>query len=190
MNANEVLIDLLEDNRRRLKRVLQSLNAEGLDWRPDAQGNSIALTAWHMGRIFDVFLTVQARGEPAEEECWFRGGWARRSGYDPRGVGQNGWGMLTGYSLHDVAAVSRFSRELILGYLDEVYDMVKGYLADMPIENLLEAAAGFDGRYSRYQCVQMALLDNVRHLGEIYALKASWQRLSGEGHEALTEVGW
>ena len=180
MNANEVLIDLLEDNRRRLKRVLQGLSAESLDWRPDAQGNSIALTVWHMGRIFDVFLTVQAWGEPAEEECWFRGGWDRRSAYDPRGAGQNGWGMLTGYSSQEVAAVPRFSRELVLGYLDEVYDRVKGYLADTPIEDLLEAAAGFEGRYSRYQCVQMALLDNIRHLGEIYALKARWQRLNGE----------
>lgn len=176
MNANEVLIDLLEDNRRRLQRVFDAISDECINWKPDAESNNIAITVWHMARIFDVFLTQQARGAPAVEECWFRNGWSDRTGYDARGIGQNGWGMLTGYTMAEAAQVPQLSRKQLLRYLDEVYDTVREYLTDKPMERLLTPSAGFEGRYTKYQCVQMALLDNVRHLGEIYAIRARWVR--------------
>jgi len=75
MNANDVLIDLLEDNRRRLHRVIGEMSDDLLHWTPDPGANSIAVT--------------------------------------------------------------------------------------------------------RYQCIQMALLDNVRHLGEIFSLRAMWDRRNG-----------
>jgi hypothetical protein len=176
MNANDVLIDLLEDNRRRLHRVFGAMSDEFVFWRPEADANSIAITVWHMARILDVFLTLQAEGGLPEEESWFLQGWAGQTGYDPRGTGQNGWGMLTGYTPEEVAAIPFLTREQVLGYLDQVYDRVKEYQAGTPIEKLLTPAAGFDGRYTQYQCIQMALMDNVRHLGEIFAIKARWER--------------
>ena len=84
--------------------------------------------------------------------------------------------MLAGYSQEEVAAMPKFSRVQVLGYLDDVYDTVTEYLANTPIEVLFKPGIGFDGRYSRYQCIQMALLDNVRHLGEIFAIKSTWDR--------------
>ena len=105
MNANDVLIDLLEDNRRRLQRVFGLMSDDCLVWKPEADANSIAITVWHMARMMDVFLTQQARGDLPEEECWFQQGWAGQTGYDPRGTGQNGWGMLTGYTQDEVAAI-------------------------------------------------------------------------------------
>ncbi len=176
MNANDVLIDLLEDNRRRLQRVVGAISDESLVWKPEADANNIAVTIWHMARIFDVFLTQQAKGDLAEEECWFRHGWAKQTGYDPRGIGQNGWGMLADYSQEEVAAIPQLTRVQMLGYLDGVYDTVKEYLTSTSMEKLQTPAVGFDGRYTKYQCIQMALLDNVRHLGEIYAIKARMER--------------
>ncbi len=176
MNTNEVLIDLLEDNRRRLRRVCNAISDECLFWRFEPGANTIAITIWHMARMFDVFLTLQAKGEAAEKEAWFQHGWAAQTGYDPRGIGQNGWGMLTGYIQSEVAAMPLLSREQVLGYLDCVYDAVKDYLAGTPIEVLFTPGAGFEGKYSKYQCIQMALMDNARHLGEIVAIKASWER--------------
>ena len=176
MNANEVLIDLLEDNRRRLYRVFDAANDECIYWKSDPESNNIAITVWHMARIFDVFLIQQAKGESDEEESWFRKGWAEQTGYDPRGIGQNGWGMLTGYTLEEAGSIPELTRKQMLGYLGEVYDTVREYLTNTPIESLLTRSAGFAGRYSQYQCIQMALLDNVRHLGEIYAIKARWDR--------------
>lgn len=176
MNANDVLIDLLEDNRRRLHRVIGEMSDELLHWTPDPGANSIAVTVWHMGRLFDVFLTRQVNGDMAENECWFSRGWAHKTGYDPRGIGRDGWGSVNGYTAEEVAAIPRFTGEQLLAYFDDVHDTVKTYLRNTPIDELQTAASGFDGQYTRYQCIQMALLDNVRHLGEIFTLQAMWDR--------------
>ncbi|MCP5094889.1 MAG: DinB family protein [Chloroflexi bacterium] len=174
------MIDILEDNRRRLYRELDVTSDDCFYWWPEAGANNIAITLWHMGRIFDVFFTQQAIGKLAEEACWFQHGWAAQTGYDPRGIGQNGWGMLTGYTQEDVAAMPRFTRKQLLGYLADMYDIIKAYLAKTPMEILQTAAVGFNGRFTKYQCIQMALLDNVRHLGEIFAIRESWKRQSIE----------
>jgi hypothetical protein len=176
MNANDVLIDLLEDNRRRLHRLLSNLSYDCLFWKPETDGNNITITIWHMGRILDVFLTQHAKGNLPGEECWFHNGWSTQTSYDPRGIGQNGWGMLTGYTQEEVAAIPPLTKEEVLGYLNEVYDTVKVYLANISVDELQTPGVGFDARYTKYQCIQMALLDNVRHLGEIFAIEASWKR--------------
>jgi ADP-ribose pyrophosphatase YjhB (NUDIX family) len=175
-SVNEVLIDLLDDNRRRLGRTLDRLDPAALHWRPEPEANSIALTLWHMGRLMDVFMTRMVRGARAEEECWFREGWAERTHYDPRGLGRDGWGSLNDYTQGQVEGVPQLTAEESLGYLDDVYGALKTYLMETPNSELQRPAPGFDGRFSRYQCVQMALMDNVRHLGEIMALKARWER--------------
>jgi hypothetical protein len=133
-----------------------------------------------MAPIFDVFLTQQANGYLAVEECWFHEGWAEQTGYDPHGIGQNGWGMVTGYTIEEVRAIPRLTRVQLIGYIDDVYDTVKVYLESNHFEELETPAAGFDGRYSKYQCIQMALLDNIRHLGEVFAIRARWNRLVEE----------
>lgn len=179
MNANDVLIDLLNDNNRRLKRLFDTISDELLHWIPAPGANSIAVTVWHMGRLFDIFLTQQAQGKPAENEVWFRKGWVERTGYDPRGIGRDGWGSVLDYTREEVAAIPRFIRAELLGYIDDVAEAATAYLTNNPIEALLEPGAGFDGKFSRYQCIQMALMDNVRHLGEIFTLKSMWERRTG-----------
>jgi hypothetical protein len=69
----------------------------------------------------------------------------------------------------------------VLGYLDNVYDAVKDFLTSLSEEQLLSPGAGFEGKYSKYQCIQMALMDNVRHLGEIFAIESSWKRRGRKG---------
>jgi hypothetical protein len=180
MNANDVLINLLEDNRRRLYRSFAIISDEGLYWKPEAEANNIAVTVWHMARIIDVYLTQQVKGWVSVEECWFQQGWANQTHYDPRGNGQNGLGMLTGYTQEEVALIPQFTKEQLLGYLDNVYNAVKNYLKGTPIEELLTPAIGFQGRYTKYQCIQMALLDNIRHLGEVFAIYARQDRKNKE----------
>lgn len=176
MNANDVLIDILEDNRRRLFRLIETINNDCITWKPETDANNIAVTIWHMARIFDAFLTIQTRGESSDEECWFKHGWAEKTGYDPRGIGLNRWGILTGYTHEEVASIPQLTREHLLGYLNDVYDTVKEYLINTSMETLQMPGAGFEGKYSIYQCIQMPLLDNVRHLGEIFAIHTRWKR--------------
>jgi hypothetical protein len=183
-SVNDVLIDLLDDNRRRLGRLFGRIDDDCLHWSPDPETNSIALTVWHMGRIYDLFVTQQIMGREAADERWFQGGWAEKTGYDPGGIGRDGWGTLNDYTPDEVAAIPRMERDLLLDYLDEVYDRVRYYLRETSNETLQEPAPGFEGRFTRYQCVQMALMDNVRHMGEIYALRARWTRELGERQAA------
>ena len=176
--VSDVLIDLLDDNRRRLGRLMARIDQDRrcLHWSPDSNANSIATTIWHMGRLFDVFLHQQALGQEPAMECWFRHGWLERTGYDPRGIGRDGWGTLNDYSAQEVAAVPQLDSSELLSYLDEVYAAVRRYLEGVDQAELFSLAPGFDRRYTRYQCIQMALMDNVRHLGEIYALHNRCQR--------------
>ena len=176
LTANDVMVDYLDDNLRRLKRTLANLTDDGLHWKMDAQANSIATNLWHMGRILDVFLTQLALGLPSDQERWTAGGWAAETGYDPRGLGRDGWGSVNEFTLEEVAAMPKFSLVLLVSFIEDIYGAVREYILATPMEMLSEAAPGFDGQFTRYQVISMALMDNVRHLGEIRLLQSLWKR--------------
>lgn len=176
LTANDVMVDYLDDNLRRLKRTLANLTDDGLYWQADAEANSIATNLWHMGRILDVFFTQLALGLPSEQERWLAGNWMEKTGYNPHGIGRDGWGSVNEYTLEEVAAMPKFSLELLLGFIEDVYGMVRDFLLSTPMETLSEAAPGFDGQFTRYQVISMALMDNVRHLGEIRLIQSLWMR--------------
>ena len=181
LSANEVMIDYLDDTQRRLKRNMAGVDHDALHWAPDPGANSIAVTLWHMGRLFDLFLTQQVKGEPSGRECWIHNGWAAETNYDPRGLGRDGWGSVNGYTLDEVASIPRFTKDQLLSYLDEVYEAVRSYVRATSMAELAEPTPGFDERYTKYQVLSMALLDNVRHLGEVRTLKAMRERLCAQG---------
>ena len=134
-----------------------------------------------MARLLDVFFTQLVKGQAAEHEQWFSQGWAERTGYDPRGIGRSGWGSVNGYTMKEVAQIPHLPGGLLLQYLDQVYDRVRAYIRDTSMKELARAAPGFDGQYTHYQVLSMVLLDNVRHLGEIYLLKALNDHLNSWG---------
>jgi O-succinylbenzoate synthase len=83
---------------------------------------------------------------------------------------------LNGYSLEEVSAIPRFSKDQLTDFIVQVYDTVREYLKSTSMEDLIEPGVGFSGKYTRYQIISMALLDNVRHLGEIRLIKSLWER--------------
>jgi len=178
LNGTEVMIDYLDDNLRRVKRYLKDIDEDCLHWQVDPATNSIAVILWHMGRFMDVFHTQHAFGLPSEQECWLRSGWAEGTGYDPRGLGRDGWGSLNGYTPAEVAAMPEYSWSLLSAYLEEVTQSVKETLNTTPMAVLAQPGAGFEGQYTRYQLISMALMDNVRHLGEILLIKSLFERRS------------
>jgi len=96
-----------------------------------------------MGRLFDVFLTQLAWGDAPENEVRLRHRWMDRSGYDPRGLGRDGWGSLTDYTTEQMEAIPRFTHQQLLGYYSQVLDNVRAFLQGTPIDELLEPAPGF-----------------------------------------------
>ena len=173
-----VMIDILHDQERRLKRDLEDINEACLHWKVDPEANSIALILWHMGRLLDVFFNQLALGNTPDEACWFRCGWAERTNYDPKGRGRDGWGTLNQYTLEEITEIPQFHKADLIGFIDDVYNAIEAYLKSTTMITLSGPAPGFNGQFTRYQVIIMAMMDNIRHLGEIRLVKSLWQRSS------------
>jgi hypothetical protein len=176
MQGKEILHDLLETQYKGINSEFGELSAEALAWRPDAEANSIGVTIWHLGRVADFVLSHRLEARPAEEQRWFSGGWADKTGYDPRGVGAGGMGILTGYSQEEVAALPAMSGEDLLAYHNEVYEALLAHLAELTEEALDAPIPGEGKQRSVYFWHRIILLDATRHLGEMQAIKAMWER--------------
>ena len=48
-------------------------------------------------------------GGDIADQHWFRDGWMERAGYDPRGIGYGGFGLITGYTVAEMQAVPHLS---------------------------------------------------------------------------------
>jgi hypothetical protein len=178
MQGKEVLRDLLETQQKAVNNELGALSADALNWRPDAAANSIGITIWHLGRVADFVLSHRLEGRAVEEQRWFCSGWAEKTGYDPRGIGAGGMGILTGYSQEEVAALPPMGGDDLLAYHHEAYTALLAHLADLPEEALDGPVPGEGQQRSVYFWYRVVLLDAMRHLGEMQALKAMWERVA------------
>ena len=176
MNGIDILSDILQDNQRRIHWLLGEIDDDCLHWRPDPGANSIAITIWHCARVADVFFTQHILNEPATAELWSIQSWTEKTGYDPYGIGLNGWGTLQGYSVAEVEAMPHFSREHLLRYSDAVIMAVSNHLQTLDETTLQATAPGYDGQQSVYFWIKAPMLDLTRHVGEMLAIMATWQR--------------
>jgi hypothetical protein len=176
MSKKTVLFELFDDNTRRIEQLLADIEPACLHWSIDGQANSIAVTIWHATRVLDVFITRHIKNLEASHEIWLASGWAEQAGYDPRGIGTNGWGAIIGYTLEEVRDIPQMDAELLLGYYQEVVGRIRHYLNTVTDQELEAPSKGFDGRQPNYFWVRHPLFDLTRHVGEILALKAIWQR--------------
>jgi hypothetical protein len=176
MQAIQILLDLLETQQKAINSEFSELGDEALNWRPDAEANSIGITLWHLGRVADFVLSHRIEGRPAAEQRWFSGGWAEQTGYDPRGIGSGGMGILTGYTQEEVAALPSMSGSDLLAYHNQVYESLLAYLQALPEGGLDIPVPGEGEQRSVYFWCRIVLLDATRHLGEMQALKQMWSR--------------
>ncbi|MFO7540463.1 MAG: DinB family protein [Chloroflexota bacterium] len=178
MQGIQILLDLLESQQKAINSEFSELSDEALNWRPDAQANSIGITLWHLGRVADFVLSHRIEGRPVTEQRWFSGGWAEKTGYDPRGIGAGGMGILTGYTQEEVAALPAISSSDLLAYHNQVYEPLLDHLRQLPDGGLEAPVPGEGEQHSAYFWFRIVLIDAVRHLGEMQALKTLWQRQS------------
>ena len=179
MTPQDVLLQLLDENDYYVRDLLEKCPPACLQWQPDPAANSIGVLIWHVARASDVFLTRHVRNLAPQEELWVTGGWAEVAVYDPHGMGTNGWGMLTGYTAAETAAIPAMDAALLRGYYDAVSADVRRYLESTPLETLLALAPGYGGRQPHWFWVRHPLLDACRHVGEMLALKGMWERRQG-----------
>lgn len=172
MRDAELLADWVAKLAADLRDEITDLDAEALAWRPDAEGNSIGVTVWHVSRWLDV-LTVQIlQNRPAADEFWHTDGWAAKTGYDPRGIGGRGLGNVTGYTQAEVAAIPALAAADHLAYLDSVCTALREHLLTLPPNALADPTPSFGGQYSRYAWIKTLLPGCFGHAGEIQALKS------------------
>jgi ketosteroid isomerase-like protein len=172
MTSVEMLADLVTTLANGIHKEVAGLSVPELTWRPDAEGNSIGVTVWHCSRGLDVLKVRFLEQQQALAEQWYTQNWARKTGYDPRGIGTGGLGILSGYTQEEVAAIPVLSAEELLAYLDQVSDALRQYLLSLP-EGALSRPTLFVGeRLTAYQVIKEIVLGCVGHLGEIEALKA------------------
>jgi hypothetical protein len=176
MQGKDILHDLLETQHKGINSEFGELSEEALNWRPDGEANSIGVTIWHLARVADFVLTHRLEGRPVEEQRWFSKGWVEKTGYDPRGVGAGGMGILTGFSQEEVAALPPMNGDDLLAYHNQVYEPLLASLGDLSDDDLDGPIPGEGKQRSVYFWHRIILLDATRHLGEMQAIKAMWER--------------
>jgi hypothetical protein len=177
MTSRDILLDLLQNYVRMLHKTFHDLSPDALNWRPDDEANTIALTVWHVSRAFDVLRIRVLEKRPPEAELWHTRGWAAKTGYDPRGIGWDGVGNLAGYTQAEVAAVPSLAASELLTYFDQASEALRDHISRMPLDDLQPSAdEANEPEQTVYVWIRNFLMDAREHLGEIKALKAMWER--------------
>jgi hypothetical protein len=157
--------------------AVRGLTATELAWRPHPDANGAGVTVWHIARWLDIIAVRVLRGGAAEDELWHTHGWAARTGYDPRGIGDAGLGAITGYTHEEADAVPVLDAPGPLTYFNEAVTELRAGLRALPPEKLHAPAASGRGR-TIYQQLAPILQGGFKHLGEVEALNAQRTRLS------------
>lgn len=176
MDAQAVLLDLLDGYAVGLRQALKDLPAPALVWQPDPEANHISATLWHSCRVMDTVKVLRMDNRPAADQLWFTGGWAARTGYDPRGLGARGMGNLIGYSVAEMLAVPVLPLADALAYFEACHGALAEAVRALPGDQLAATAPGGDPQRTYYEWTRICLLDGLAHRGEISALRAMWER--------------
>mgnify|MGYP000920890220 CR=1 FL=1 len=119
MQAIDILIETHGRSRGVCHRVLQGLDAEGANWRPDGGHNSITWLVWHIAREQDAQIAHMS----GAEQVWLASGWADRFALDlPRES------MGYGHTAAEAGRVVVSDLSLLTGYLDAAADATAAYL--------------------------------------------------------------
>jgi len=159
-----MLADWVTDLRGLTSRQLARTPDAALHWRPARETNSIGDTVWHIARWLDL-VSMWLQNAAPERQHWMADGWAERTGYDPRGVGTDGLGAISGYTFAEVEAIPKLRADQLREYLGAVCDDV--------IPRLRGAD---DTAAQRYKGVVQG---TFAHLGEIAAIRTLHERDAG-----------
>ena len=171
MQDIELYADLLMALSTWAHREVEGLSVEELAWQPDAEGNNIAVTVWHVSRWLDVTARLML-GQSPREELWLTRGWAQRTGYNPQGKGLQGLGVVTGYTMQEVAEIPMLSAQEFLSYLDQACETLVRFLRALPSSEPLQQPISQNHPLTKQQLLQQVFLGSCGHMGEIEAVKA------------------
>jgi hypothetical protein len=143
--------------------VVPGLDTEGLHWRWEGEGNSIAWLVWHLTRIQDDHVAAAF----GQEQIWLSGGWQRRFALplEPRDTGY-------GHSSDEVAAVRVDSADLLLDYFAAVQEPTLALLAQLRPDDLDRVVdTSWDPPVTLGVRLISVLCDGLQHIGQAALVK-------------------
>ncbi len=165
--ANEILTDSFERVRESVHQVVEGLTPDQLEYRPDADANSIAWLVWHLARVQDDHIADVA----GAEQVWTTGGWTARFGlpFDEAAIGY-------GQTSAEVGAV-RADAELLTGYYDAVHSATLSYLETLADEDFPRVV---DERWDPPVTLAARLVsvvnDDTQHVGQAAYVRGLLER--------------
>ncbi len=119
MDARDILIDGIGRSREVVHDVLKGLDAEGANWRPGGEHNSISWLVWHLARQQDVQIAHLAGGP----DVWTTAAWCERFGLDLPADS-----MGYGHTVSEAGKVLVDDVLLLAGYVDAATDATIAYV--------------------------------------------------------------
>lgn len=180
MREVELIADWLNDLSRSIHRAVENLAPEELAWQPDAEANNIGVTVWHVSRWLDISNIRILQDRPADEEQWQTRGWAKKTGYNPRGIGYEGLGAVTGYTQDEVKVIPVLTAADQLAYFDQVCEALRVRFLSVSEEELNRPVTAFGTKprtRSVYAWTKGIMQGSFGHVGEIFAIRAMYKRL-------------
>jgi len=146
-------------------------------------------------------------GRPQDQQLWFTQGWADRTSYDPRGLGEHGYGTMTGYTLEEVDGIPALSADELLMYLGQACEALRAYLFVLDPDTIRAPAfgtvlpepdrsppegldritppfRGSDESISRVEWLTIILTGSLCHVGEVDAFNHMRGRLRAPAAES------
>ena len=171
MNLNEILADAFARVAVNVHGALDGLDADGVNFQPDSEANSIGWLVWHLTRVQDDHVAHLAeRGQD-----YVAGGWADRLGLPPD-EGDIGFG----HTAAQVAAVRVDDTADLVGYFEAVQAHTLEYVAAVTPDALDRIVdERWDPPVSAGVRLVSVIDDCIQHSGQAAYIRGLWERRSG-----------
>lgn len=151
--------------------TVSGLRAAGLEFRADAEANSIAWLVWHLTRVQDDHVADVAD----TEQAWTADGWAERFGL-PFPKSATGYG----HSAADVGAVRGIDAGMLTGYYDAVHDRTIAFLESLDATELDRVVdTSWDPPVTLGVRLISVLSDDLQHAGQAAFVRGIYERTLG-----------
>ena len=170
MDTNELLADLFSRVHENVSRAVAGLGADALDFRPDAEANSIGWLVWHLTRVQDDHVAHLA----GRDQAYVAGGWADRFGFasDESDLG-------FGHTSEQVAAVTFADSVDLLAYFETVQARSLEYVASLTPDELDRIVdTRWDPPVTAGVRLVSVLDDCIQHSGQAAYVRGIWERRS------------
>ena len=168
MDTRPILKDAYERINEGVHRVTDGLDESALNWRPDADANSISWLVWHLLRVQDHHVSHLA----GTEQAWTGEGWADRFDMDadPEDHGY-------GHTSEQVAAVRIADPQLLCDYADAVNAGTLRYIDGLDADELDRIV---DTRWDPPVTAGVRLVsvigDDLQHIGQAAYARGLYER--------------